>query len=224
MRKAILLAVLSVGLQLCTGCACLTGTPCAELEKSNAQLQKTVRELEQALKDKDTEIASLRSQLADKDARIADLTNQLAALQNQPKPVATPTGPTGFEGTGEVTRKGGAITVSVSTDLLFDSGKAIIKDKGSLPKIASVINEKYSTYKVHVRGHTDSDPIVKSGWKDNWDLGFNRARAVALQLISDGVPQSSVEMSSLSDTEPHGGGKTKDRRVDIQVVPAETAR
>ena len=66
----------------------------------------------------------------------------------------------GFEGTGEVTRRGRAVIVTIASDVLFDSGKAVVKEKRGLEKIASVINSKYSGYKVRVRGHTDGRPAA----------------------------------------------------------------
>jgi flagellar motor protein MotB len=203
-------------------CAFAPKNPCLEQEQANAALQARNKALEDSLQRKDADLARVQSDVSARDAKIAELANQLA---NQPPPAvkieAAPTAPTGFEGTGEVTRRGRAVIVTIASDVLFDSGKAVVKEKRALEKIASVINSKYPTYKVRVRGHTDDDPIVKSGWKDNWDLGFNRARAVAILLISGGVAERNVEIDSLENNEPRGAGKAKDRRVEIQVAPAD---
>jgi flagellar motor protein MotB len=201
-------------------CAFAPKNPCLEQEQANAALQARNKALEASLQQKDGDLSRMQADLAARDAKFAALANQAAS---QPPPVVKiePTAPTGFEGTGEVTRRGRAVIVTIASDVLFDSGKAVIKEKRALEKIASVINAKYPGYKVRVRGHTDDDPILKSGWKDNWDLGFNRARAVALLLIGNGVTERNVEIDSLENNEPRGGGKAKDRRVEIQVAPAD---
>ena len=205
-------------------CAFAPKNPCLEQEQANADLQARNKALQDSLAQKDGDLSRLQSDLAARDAKIAALSNQLASQPGPapaPAPKVEPTTPTGFEGTGEVTRRGRAVIVTIASDLLFDSGKAVVKEKRALEKIASVINAQYPGYKVRVRGHTDNDPIVKSGWKDNWDLGFNRAHAVAILLITNGVTEKNVEIDSLENNEPRGGGKAKDRRVEIQVAPAD---
>ncbi|MCG3178717.1 MAG: hypothetical protein BIFFINMI_01046 [Phycisphaerae bacterium] len=210
-------------------CAFASKDPCAGLRESNQSLETQNKILSDQVQARDARIAGLQSTINEQNDKIVQLTTQLGsrpAVVVAPAPAPEPagevlTGPTGFEGTGEVSRQAGAVTVAIPSDLLFDSGKATLKAAGSLGRIAEVIRAQYAGKRIRVRGHTDSDPIRRSGWKDNWDLGFNRARAVALKLIELGVPASSIEMDSLADTQPLGRGKAHDRRVEIQVVLQE---
>ena len=71
-------------------------------------------------------------------------------------------------------------------------------------------------------GHTDTDPIQKSGWKDNWQLSSERALSVARYLVSHGVPEKQVRAVARGSTQPVASnstatGKAKNRRVEIVV-------
>src|SRR6185369_16182124 len=114
----------------------------------------------------------------------------------------------------------GNMTVNVPGDVLFDAGRATLKDsaKSTLNKIAGAIKHDYAGKHVFVDGHTDSDPITKTKgmWHDNLDLSAARARAVAGYLTSQGLKQGTVDTRAFGSTQPK---KTKEasRRVEIVV-------
>ena len=74
------------------------------------------------------------------------------------------------------------VTVSLSDQFLFDSGKAELKPEGMrvLFKIAEFIKD--SVPAVAVEGHTDSVPLKGGIYRDNWGLSSARAAAVASYL------------------------------------------
>ena len=74
------------------------------------------------------------------------------------------------------------VTVSLSDQFLFDSGKAELKPEGMrvLFKIAEFIKD--SVPAVAVEGHTDSVPLRGGIYRDNWGLSSARAAAVASYL------------------------------------------
>src|SRR5690606_15641070 len=95
---------------------------------------------------------------------------RLADMERQARetPVVTTTEfITGFEGIEGVTTTVGAgeITASVEGDVLFDSGKTTLKTnaKRSLDRIAAVLNETWPNKAIVIQGHTDTDPIKRSG-------------------------------------------------------------
>jgi chemotaxis protein MotB len=108
--------------------------------------------------------------------------------------------------------------------ILFDSGKATLKSATSkeLDKILSVIKQKYASKEIDVVGHTDTDPIVKSSWKDNWELSAQRALSVTRYLIEHGIPEKQVRADACGSARPVASnasaeGKAKNRRVEIVV-------
>ena len=112
-------------------------------------------------------------------------------------------------------------------DVLFDSGKAVIKPdaKKQLDKLAKVIAEKGPMFYLRVDGHTDSDPIKASAknWTDNWELSYARARAVQKALAVAGVDENRTFIAAFADTEgrvPNDtpANKQKNRRVELLLL------
>jgi chemotaxis protein MotB len=118
----------------------------------------------------------------------------------------------------------GTITVTLPNTILFDSGKATLKNATSteLDHILSVLKQKYAGKDIDVVGHTDTDPIQKSAWKDNWELSAQRALSVARYLIQHGIPEQHVRAAGCGPARPiapntTAAGKAKNRRVEIVV-------
>jgi len=118
----------------------------------------------------------------------------------------------------------GTITVTLPNEILFDSGKATLKQATSreLDHILSVLKSKYSGRQIDVVGHTDTDPIKKSPWKDNWELSAERALTVVRYLIQRGIPENQIRAAGCGEARPiasnaNAAGKAKNRRVEIVV-------
>jgi chemotaxis protein MotB len=120
----------------------------------------------------------------------------------------------------------GTITVTLPNEILFDSGKATLKQATSkeLDHILSVLKSKYSGRQIDVVGHTDSDPIKKTKdlWKDNWELSAERALTVVRYLVERGIPEAQIQASGCGAARPVASnattaGKAKNRRVEIVV-------
>jgi len=118
----------------------------------------------------------------------------------------------------------GTITVTLPNAILFDSGKETLKSVtiAELDHIRSVLREKYSGKQVDVVGHTDTDPIKKSKWKDNWELSAQRALTVSRYLIQRGISEEKIRAVGCGDSRPiasnsTAAGKAKNRRVEIVV-------
>ncbi|MBW8003084.1 MAG: OmpA family protein [Planctomycetes bacterium] len=118
----------------------------------------------------------------------------------------------------------GTITVTLSNAILFDPGKARLKKKTSteLNHIYSVLQEKYASKQIDIVGHTDSDPIKKSKWKDNWELSSERALSVVRYLTKQGVGENQLRSVGCGAARPVSSnasktGKARNRRVEIVV-------
>jgi chemotaxis protein MotB len=187
-----------------------------QLRAQYLEAQARLDRMETAPKADNAQLASLQGEIAQRDAKISELESQLrqpaAGQANEP-------GIAGIETSFDP--KSGNMTVNIPGDVLFDSGRATLKDssKSTLNKIASAIKKDYSGKHVFVDGHTDADPITrtKGMWEDNLDLSAARARAVATYLTSQGLPQKDVDTRAFGSTQPK---KTKDasRRVEIVVA------
>jgi chemotaxis protein MotB len=172
--------------------------------------------------------STLEGSASEKEALAGRLAESQAELERMKSEMAN--GKSAGDATGfgdqydvDVNAKEGTITVTLPETILFDSGKATLKAtaKGNLDGIVGVIKDKYSGKLIDVVGHTDSDPIRKSSWKDNWELSAQRALSVLRQLNSTGIPDDSIRAIGCGSSRPvapnSGSGKSKNRRVEIVV-------
>ncbi|MBM4007703.1 MAG: OmpA family protein [Planctomycetes bacterium] len=197
-----LLAIATIGLAIAlTGCK--SQPDAASLQSENEKLRADLDQKNAALEASERERAAA-------DARAGDAGKTAAK------------GETGFEDAGEgatVKRDSEGVRVTLEGDVLFDSGKATLKDsaKKTLTKVASVLKEKYSGKAIRVAGFTDTDPIKKSNYKSNYHLGFDRAFEVREFLISKGVDAKTISLSSYGPDRPEKT-KAQSRRVELLVV------
>jgi chemotaxis protein MotB len=85
-----------------------------------------------------------------------------------------------------------------------------------------VLRQKYAGKHIDVVGNTDSEPIKKSAWKDNWELSAERALSVTRYLIERGIAADRVRAVGCGEARPiasnaTAAGKGKNRRVEIVV-------
>ena len=144
-----------------------------------------------------------------------------APVLDAPAPVIT-LGDSGFEGIADVevaTNAAGELALRLPSDVLFPAGKADLKSaaKTSLQQVASVINSDYAGSTIRVEGYTDTDPIRKSGWKDNLELSLERAAAVHRYLVGRGIPAERLYAAGYGSENPLQS-KAASRRVEIVVV------
>ena len=124
-----------------------------------------------------------------------------------------------------VVQKNGKVYVSLSENLLFPSGSAVVNKNGvdALSKLAAVLNTELDV-SVNIEGHTDSIPI-RGKYKDNWDLSTARANAIVRILVNNyKVDPVRVIASGHSYFDPLQSnstpeGRAKNRRTEIILSP-----
>lgn len=116
------------------------------------------------------------------------------------------------------------VILSLKDSLLFDSGRAQIKDDGLqvLDTVAHII--KKTPYKILIEGHTDNIPIKNNMFSSNWELSTARAANVLNYLIKNyNLPPERFAISGYAEYRPIASnetpeGRSKNRRVDIVFV------
>ena len=162
-----------------------------------------------------------KSQIAEQSQKmIDDLQRQIAELNRSPAE-ATGFGP-GYD--VKFDPSAGTITVTLENTILFSSGQATLKKATSaeLDHIQSVLQQKYRNNPIDVVGHTDTDPIKKSKWKDNLELSAQRSLTVVRYLIGRGIDEKRIRAVGCGPARPvasnaNATGKAKNRRVEIVV-------
>ena len=118
------------------------------------------------------------------------------------------------------------LVITFVSEVLFDSGKAKLrKDSFSkLDKVASVLNTTVADLNVGIEGHTDNQPIKRSGWKSNWELSTARALSVLHYLSDKSVAEPRLAAIGYGEYKPVTSndtkeGRQKNRRVEIVILP-----
>jgi flagellar motor protein MotB len=188
------------------------------------ELNRTRAALEAAENDRTTTAAELARLKAEKEAadRAADDARR-AAEAARAAAETNRNANTGFEGVGEgvtAERTTRGVEVNIPGDVLFASGKADLtaNAKKTLAKVAKALNSaEHKGHNVRVEGHTDTDPIRRSKWKDNQQLSEARADAVAAYLQSQGVAGGRLSTVGYGSTQPKAT-KALSRRVEVVVL------
>jgi chemotaxis protein MotB len=119
------------------------------------------------------------------------------------------------------------IKINLPSAVLFDSGKADLKNdtKTTLHQIAEIIRPSSNT--VVVEGYTDDKPIHTKEFESNWELSSTRAFSV-IRYLADAEGVDIARLSALgygefrakfkNDSEEHRAGN---RRIEISIIKAE---
>ena len=211
-RKTTALLIVLISVSLLSGCT--------DWKKKYNALNVEHQNLKGLYERELAEKGQLSEQLSESQRTIDELQRQ---IKDQKK---TPAEATGFGKGYDVSfdPSAGTITVTLADTILFSPGKAELKSatNSKLNHIESVLRSKYRGRPIDVVGHTDSDPIKKSPWKDNWELSAQRALSVSRYLIKRGIPDEDIRAIGCGAARPvasnaTAAGKTKNRRVEIVV-------
>ena len=117
------------------------------------------------------------------------------------------------------------MVVELPEGILFDSGRADLKDGGqeTLTEVAGVLTQ-IQNRSFQIAGHTDNIPIRNRRFQNNWELSTQRAVTVTRYLIAQGVPANRVSAAGYADTEPTASndtpeGRAQNRRIEIVLLP-----
>lgn len=211
-----------VVLTLSTGCNANLKGQIDTLEQDRANLQA---QLNDAIRRRQEAEAAL----AERDRQIAQLARDNQELQNQlaskPEPQEKPVVEPGWQPVR------GGVMIAIDDSVLFQSGRAVLRDeaKRRLDKIASTLNGTYAGKDILVVGHTDDQPIAKSGWKDNYELSCQRSLAVVRYLASRGVDPQRLVASGCGEYRPvvantNAATRQTNRRVEIYAMDVKLGK
>ncbi len=196
----------------------------ADLNNQNGQLgQRTATQQNQLNKTRE-ELEKEQRRMQQLQALLEEQRNQSRLLKDKMAEALT-----GFN-SNELTiiQKNGKVYVSLSENLLFPSGSAVVNPKGvdALSKLAAVLNLN-SDVSVNIEGHTDSIPI-KGRYKDNWELSTARSNSIVRILVDNyKVDPVRVIASGHSyydpvDSNTSADGRARNRRTEIILSPKLT--
>ncbi len=122
--------------------------------------------------------------------------------------------------------KNGKVYVSLEEKLLFKSGSAEVDPKGkqALAKLSEVLNNN-PDIQVEIEGHTDSIPIKRLKYEDNWALSTARATSI-VRILTIENHLNALRVSATGKGEFHpiksnetSEGRASNRRTEIILSP-----
>jgi len=191
-----------------------------ELGKSIVDLRQRVGALEGDKTRLSQELASANKAREEKVREVSSTYDQLVAKMK------------GEIDKGQVTisELKGKLTVNMVEAILFDSGKAEVKQEGlvvlgKVIEILKTVNDK----SIRIEGHTDNKPIVGpliQRYPTNWELSAARAITVARYLQKQGIEPANLSAAAFSEFKSVADnatpeGRAKNRRIEIVLVPKE---
>ena len=187
-----------------------------DMQQTNDQLLATIEELNRALE---------KEKIA-REARLAKVKNTfdqlVGALEEELK-----------RGELTISNLEGQLSVNLLNNILFDSGKTVIKQEGKkvLKNLGDVLN-KFPDKALQIAGHTDNVQIssrLKDIYPTNWELSTARATSVVHFLQDEvGLPGDRLIASGFSEYRPVADnespeGRAQNRRIQILLVPYKEA-
>ena len=129
-----------------------------------------------------------------------------------------------LEKIAETKRTEQGLVSKLKSDILFETGKADLKDqaKKDLAEMATIM-KKYPENVLAIKGYTDNTGSDKI----NETLSQKRASAVKEQLVNNGIPLAVVSTQGLGPANPVADnstatGRKQNRRVEIEVTADES--
>lgn len=203
---------------------------------ANADLSQRIRDLEQErdslsvqLQALDAQASnltatfdSLQADLAAKDAQIKELQSTFEELDlKMKKEIAA--------GDIRLTQSGGRIQVDLIDKILFDSGEAMLSQRGQevLTRLGASLAQ-IKDKQIQVAGHTDNSPIrekLQESFATNWELSSARAVNVVRFLSETAqVPANRLVAAGHGPYRPIASnatpkGRARNRRIEILLVP-----
>ncbi len=189
-----------------------------ELEKLGVDRKKLAAQYKATQSDLEAKqrlIAEMRNKQAQAKKRLLTLKNMLSKFKSM---IET--------GKLKVKVKNNKMVLELPSAVLFDSGKADLKEDGqtTLGEVATVL-ATIPEREFQVAGHTDNVPLSsRSRFKTNWDLSTARAVAVVRFLQEAAVKPTSLSAAGYSEYQPSVPNDTEEnkalnRRIEITLMP-----
>ena len=199
---------------LLAGVVALTG--CDDPKQRIALLEESNQQLMDDLNASRSELDALRQANDDCQSQLASARRDAATCRDQLASQPAEQVPAGWQAV-----PGGAM-IAIEGSVLFDSGKAKLRSQAqrTLEDVVSALRGQYSDKEILVFGHTDDQPISKSGWQDNYELSAERALAVVRWLKDRGVQPDRLAAAGCGEYRPRvpnssADNRQKNRRVEI---------
>ncbi len=116
------------------------------------------------------------------------------------------------------------VRLSFSDAVLFDTGRAELKEDSlpQLKKLADAVRDLPN--KVQIEGHSDTQPLgPHARFKSNWELSAARAFSVLYFLMKQGIPPERLSAIGYGEFQPIATndtpeGRAQNRRIEFNIL------
>ncbi len=198
------------------------------LKAKSDEMSKNVTELRQKAADLENENGRLRSDIANLQKAKAEEVQKTSKtyeemLEKMKNEIS--------QGQVTISELKGKLTVNMVDAILFDSGRAEVKQAGRavLQKVVDILRN-IKDKSIRIEGHTDNVQIsgpLSRRYPSNWELSAARAINVTRYLQQQGMDPALLSAVAYGEYRPVADndteeGKAKNRRIEIILVPRET--
>ena len=186
-------------------------------EAARASTEKEVAERKTSETATRAELDELRKQRAELEARLAAWKSITAKLQKMVD-----------AGRLTVAIRDGKMVLKLSTEVLFQSGKADLANDGktALREIAGILRQ-FPDRRLMIAGHTDNVPLHNAHYRSNWELSTARAVTVTEFLVASGIKPERLVAAGHAQFDPvasngNEAGRKENRRIELVLLPNVT--
>lgn len=192
----------------------------AKVQKEKGNLELSLVDRDQALKNEARNLDAEKKQLEDMKAIIDAQKDAIRNLHQEVCSALKCFTPDELK----IDVRNGKLYVSMSDKLLFASGSDVLEKRGqeAIAMLSAVLAN--SDLEVIVEGHTDAVPISNLRNKDNWDLSSHRATSVSRIMIENKIKPERIMACGRGEYHPIADndtpeGKQQNRRTEIILAP-----
>lgn len=181
----------------------------AAAESRADNLQRALDEVRGQLASANRELSVVQTTLREKADQLDSLRGELSELNVEL----------------EETNRG--LTLTIVDELLFRPGKAELSTAGQqlIRDVSAIIHSNFPDRELLIEGHTDNQPIQRSGWRSNWELGSARALGVLHEMVElHGFSPDKLSATTYGEFRPAAPnataeGRAANRRSVIVILP-----
>ena len=200
----------------------------AEIDARAASLDKELAEHRAGRSASESQLVAIKADATATRAALEELAKQRAEIEQRLaawKSITEKLKKMIDAGRLKVAIRDGRMVLKLSTEVLFESGKADLAPdgKGALKEIAAILRQ-FPDRRFMIAGHTDNLPLHNASYRNNWELSTARAVTVTEFLVGSGLRPDHLVAAGYGEFDPVANnrseaGRRENRRIELVLMP-----
>ena len=193
----------------------------AALAETQSELKTTMGNLEDLQSKYEMETAQMRNEIQsvrdEMQSTVADLNKKLDMTEEELESLKAELNGmfADYQAAGlTMETRDGELYLVTETPFKFRSSSSSLTraERDAIDAMAEKIKD--TSVRLLIEGHTDNKKFVAESGRDNWDLSYARAKAVAVRLIRGGVSPEQITLAGRGEYDPMSDNSTSEGRAD----------